>query len=61
MRKIDEKAPVRLDQKPRITMSERDLDEFAKAINGPCAPNEALRGALDAAQEIKRDREISDS
>ena len=61
MRKIDEKAPVLSDQKPRITMSERDLEEFAKAINGPFAPNDALRGALNAAQEVKRDRQISDS
>jgi uncharacterized protein (DUF1778 family) len=49
-----EKARDLLDNESRITMSNKDFQEFNAALNGAFAPNAALQNALDLARKIKR-------
>ena len=45
-----EKAQVLLANEARVTLSQRDFDAFAAAINGAFAPNVALRDAMKQAR-----------
>jgi uncharacterized protein (DUF1778 family) len=49
-----EKARELLDRESRITMTQRDFEAFATALNGAFAPNAALKGAINAARKVKR-------
>jgi uncharacterized protein (DUF1778 family) len=49
-----EKARELLDRESRITMTARDFDAFAKALDGAFTPNAALQNAMSTAREFKR-------
>ncbi|MCE7528298.1 DUF1778 domain-containing protein [Polynucleobacter sp. IMCC 29146] len=49
-----EKAQILLDQESRITMTAKDFEVFAKALNGKFTPNPALQKALNTAKKISR-------
>jgi uncharacterized protein (DUF1778 family) len=43
-----------LERESRITLSDRDFQAFAAALNGDFAPNAALQDALADAAKVKR-------
>ena len=49
-----EKARELLDRESRTSLSQRDFQAFANAINGAFEPNTALKKAIGAARKIKR-------
>lgn len=49
-----EKAQVMLDQEARVTLTQRDFTNFAKALDGAFAPNAALKAALTQAHRKVR-------
>ena len=49
-----EKAQVLLEREARLTLSERDFDAFARALNSAIAPNPALKEALTQARRKVR-------
>ena len=50
-----EKARVLLEREARITLSERDFDTFARALDSAFAPNPALKTALaQARRKVRR-------
>lgn len=50
-----EKAQVLLEREARITLSERDFDTFARALDSAFAPNPALKTALaQARRKVRR-------
>jgi uncharacterized protein (DUF1778 family) len=49
-----EKAQVLLEREARITLSERDLAAFARALDSAFAPNPALKAALTQARRNVR-------
>ncbi|MBP6853434.1 MAG: DUF1778 domain-containing protein [Rhodoferax sp.] len=49
-----EKAHALLEQEHRVTLSKRDLQAFATAIQGGFAPNAPLSKALKEAAKVRR-------
>lgn len=49
-----DKALELLERESRITLSDRDFQAFASALNGDFAPNAALKDALADAAKVKR-------
>mgnify|MGYP003509498850 CR=1 FL=1 len=49
-----EKAQVLLDREARLTLTERDFTEFARALDSAFAPNPALKAALTQARRKVR-------
>jgi uncharacterized protein (DUF1778 family) len=49
-----EKARELIERESRITMSDRDFEQFSKALNGAFKPNAALKTAINAARKVKR-------
>ncbi len=49
-----EKARDLLDRESRITMTNRDFQDFSAALNTPFSPNPALQNALNVARKVKR-------
>jgi len=49
-----EKAQILLEQESRVRLTTRDFLAFNAAINGVFSPNPALKGALAAADKVKR-------
>ena len=50
----EEKARNLLKQQSRITLTTRDFQDFAAALNAPFNPNPALQNALSLARKVKR-------
>lgn len=49
-----EKAQVLLEREARVTLSQRDFDAFARALDSAFAPNPALKDALSKARRQVR-------
>lgn len=49
-----EKAQSLLDQEARITLSNRDFDDFQTALATAFSPNPKLQKAMQAAAQVKR-------
>jgi uncharacterized protein (DUF1778 family) len=49
-----EKAQVLLQREAQVTLSERDFNAFAQALNSAFAPNSALKAALTQARRKVR-------
>ncbi|TAF99384.1 MAG: DUF1778 domain-containing protein [Betaproteobacteria bacterium] len=49
-----EKAGELLERQSRLTLSQRDFDSITAAVNTAFAANDALKGALKAAESVKR-------
>ena len=49
-----EKAQVLLDREARLTLTERDIKAFARALDTAFAPNPALKAALSQARSKVR-------
>jgi uncharacterized protein (DUF1778 family) len=49
-----QKAQVLLEREARITLSERDFNAFARALDSAFAPNPALKAALAKARRKVR-------
>lgn len=49
-----EKAREMLDRESRITMTQKDFQAFAAALNIAFVPNAALKGAINTARKVKR-------
>jgi uncharacterized protein (DUF1778 family) len=49
-----EKARELLDREARMTMTRRDFDAFAAALNGKFEPSPTLKSAMSSARKVKR-------
>jgi uncharacterized protein (DUF1778 family) len=49
-----EKARELIERESRITMSDRDFEQFSKALTGKFKPNAALKAAIDSSRTVKR-------
>jgi uncharacterized protein (DUF1778 family) len=49
-----EKATELIERETRVTLSKRDFDALARALDRPFKPNKALKEALEKASNVRR-------